>query len=356
NYNGTISDANITGNAISSSANPALSTGGAITLNLFGSASTVASLTKAEINTNTITNFPGGPGIKVQGAQTTSSGAPAGNYGTPSGAPGTGSNIVQIHNNLVTGDATNKLNGNAIEASVTGKGVGNFDITGNGTVANPITNILGQGIAIGAAGSVTATFNVVNNNLSQLNNSLNSDGIGLGIDKNTQSDASTLANPTVKATIDNNMVGATEGAGIHELLRDSDAVVELRLIRNTVTTAPVNPFFSGIELTSGSSGSPTYDPTLCAQIGGAGTGNTSPPGAVNGADQRPGIVLNKRSTSATTYVFGIVGFTPAPPNTTQVEAYVTSQNPGSGLGAGVYAGKRVSVNTGDNYTGCALSF
>jgi hypothetical protein len=76
NRSGTINDATVSNNTIDSPAEEALSKEDAISFNLFGSATTVASLMKAQIEDNVITDHPSGNGITVLGAQTNTGGAP----------------------------------------------------------------------------------------------------------------------------------------------------------------------------------------------------------------------------------------------------------------------------------------
>lgn len=342
NYSGTITNATISGNTISSSFDPALSRRSGIALNLFGSATTVASLTTATVANNTVTGFPSGDGISIQGANTASATAPPGTYGTPGGAP------VTISGNSVVGDLTNKMNGFGISASVTGRGQGNFVITGNGTVGSPLRNMKSSAIAIGAAGNVTTYFTVTGNQISA-NNGFSSAGLALGTDKNIQADLSVLASPTVRATITSNAILNTSGPGVRVLQRDSDGRLDLRLESNTITNVLGN--LAGIRVENGSSGNVAYDPTTCASI----ANNNAGSGPVDGfGDKNAGINLYKASTSADTYQFGLTGLAPSPATNAQVEAYLTTLNPLSATGLGFFAGKKVAVRTGGNYTACVL--
>jgi hypothetical protein len=151
---GTITDATVSNNTLDSPADEALTKEDAISFNLFGNASTVASLTKAQIEDNVITDFPSGNGIAFLGAQTNLSPAPTGSVGVP----GSATNRILIDGNLLTGDPVNRFGGAAILAGVEGRGQGNFDITNNGTVANPITNVGTHAIATGNSGSSTVDY------------------------------------------------------------------------------------------------------------------------------------------------------------------------------------------------------
>ncbi|MDQ1713087.1 MAG: large repetitive protein [Frankiaceae bacterium] len=350
NYNGTISDANVSNNTLTSSTAVASSKSGAIMFNLFGSGGTVASLTKATINTNTITNFPSGDGILLQGGNTSSAAAPSGTYGTPTGMPGTGSNIVTISGNTVQGDVTTKLNGQGISVAVAGRGQGNFNITGNGTVALPITHVKGSGIGVGIAGSVTADYSVTSNVINGTDNIVGSSALGIGTDTNIQADSSELKNPVLNIVVSNNTVVGSTGYGIQNLNRDSNGTTQLKMQNNSVT-GPLE--FGAIDVSSGNTGSVSYDPTICTQI----SGNTASTGTIDGfGDAEPGIQVEKWSTSTTTYVFGIVGLTPSPATAGQTETYLAAQNPASAVGVGFYVGKKAAVNIGSNFTSCTLGF
>jgi hypothetical protein len=352
NYNGTISNALIQNNAVSSSSLPANSKGNAIFLRLLGSATTVANLTKATISGNTVTNFPSGNGIEVLGGNTAGSGAgvPAGTYGTFNTTPGAGTNIVSMTGNFVVGDATNKLNGSAILAEVDGKGQGNFDMSGNGSAGNKIRNMKGAAMGAGSTGSAQVSVQM-NSNQIAANNQSGANGIGIGIDKNIQADASTLANPQLNIDLSSNNVSGSSGIGIWSLMHDSNGTENLRMNNNTVGgPAQPNP---GMRADIGDSGSASFNPTLCSQISGNTTANGGPDGFGN---TDPGLEIDKESTSAATYKFGIVGLAPSPATPTQTESYLTGLNPGSALGGGFFAGKKVAVLNGDNFTSCTLPF
>jgi len=355
NFNGTISDADISSNTISSTTSTTTSKGSGIALNLFGNATTVPNLTKAEIENNTVTNFPSGDGINVQGGNNQSSTAPAGTYGTP----GDSAKLVQISGNQVHGTYSGKclpgngacMNAQAIDATITGRGEGNFKLDSNGTAAHPLGETIGSPLQAGFAGSVTADVAVTNNIVSSYASG-GSDGIGVGVDKNSQADLSTLANPTVKATITGNSVSNYDGGGVHFIQLDSNGTSYLKMDNNTVSSPESdNQAGAGIEVDQGSSGSASYNPTLCSEI----KSNTAPAGNANSfGDSVPGIVITKESTSSSTYAFGIVGLSPSPANESQTQTYLAGQNPSSGAGGGFYAGTTVFANPGDQWTSCTL--
>jgi hypothetical protein len=350
NYSGTIGDANISSNTLTSSASQAASKGDAITMNLLGTASGVASLTKAEITSNAITNFPSGNGIVVQGGNTASSGAPAGSYGTPTATPGTGTNIIGISSNTIVGDATTHMAAAGILASVEGKGSGNFNVTNNGTATTPVKNMLGQAIGVGVSGNATANFNVTGNVVAP-DSAFGSTSIGVGTDVNIQADSSTLTTPTINAIVASNTVSQSDGYGIEVEQRDSNGTANVKLTNNSVS-APKTSVATSIEVMEGSTGSPSYNPTLCSTI----SGNTAATAVDDGAgDRAPGITLDKLVAGSATYKFGITGLTPSPATAAQTQLYVAAQNPASGIGTGVWGPSPVFAGN-DGFTSCTLGF
>jgi hypothetical protein len=177
--------------------------------------------------------------------------------GVPDSAvPGLSTNRILIDGNLLTGDPTRRFGGAGIQTGIEGRGVGNFDITNNGTSEVKVAN---NDVANGAAG-----------------------------------------------------------------------------------TFP-------IRVENGSSADAAFDPTMCATI----SGNTTAANAQSpGGHTFPGIGPFKRSTVAANYQFGDVGRTPSPSTNANTASFVTTQNPNSNLGLNFYAGKRVSVDAGDNFVNC----
>jgi hypothetical protein len=208
-----------------------------------------------------------------------------------------------------------------------------------------------EGIATGAAGSATANFQVLRNQIAA-NNVLGSAGMSLGTDKNVQADTSTLATPVVNGVFANNDVAGSSGSGLRILTRDSNGTTNLRIAGNSIGN-PAQAGTAGMRIDDGSSGSATYNPTLCADI----TANSSGTGPPDGFGDVPsGIVLFKRSTVFNTYAFGLTGLAPSPASAAQAESFVAGLNPASVLGSGFYAGKRATVLTGDQFVSCALPF
>jgi VCBS repeat-containing protein len=344
NRNGTLNDATVSNNTIDSPANEALSKEDAISFNLFGSASTVASLTKAQIEDNVITDHPSGNGITILGAQTNPGGAPVGTVGQF----GSATNRILIDGNLLTGDPTLRFGGAAIQAGVEGRGQGNFDITNNGTVANPITNVGTHGIATGNSGSSTVEYLIQGNRVT----ANNFEGGGLGIrsasDDHIMVGGSVLATPTLRTIIDGNVVRNTTGGGIRVLAGNSNGTSEVKVTNNDVANGFAGT--SGIDIGNGSSADAAFNPTMCATISGNTVAANAPSG---GGNTFPGILLSKRFTTATPYQFGVTGgLTPSPAPNVITEAFLTGLNPNANLGGGFYSGKRVAVNVGDNFVSC----
>ncbi|MBV8859879.1 MAG: HYR domain-containing protein [Acidobacteria bacterium] len=315
NFNGTISDLNISGNSLTSGTTTGASgnsKGTGINVQILGSAATVSNLTKATIANNTIANFPGGAGIQVQGGNTSATGA-----GGTVGTPGSATNVVSITGNNIHGLSTaTKMGTNAIIFTVSGgnaasRSQGNFDVSNNGTVANPLTNVSGTALAVGNNGYATAAA-VVNNNVIVANNAVAANGIGGGngsVSGNTNT-------PDLTLTVTNNKVSATNGNGILLVGRGTSGFLKLTIKNNTVGAA-TSGVREGIRVDAGNAAS--LDDAVCLDI----SGNTSA-----GSGGANGIGLRKQNTSATINDFGIEGM--AATSSPGVEAYVNAQNPAGG--------------------------
>ncbi|MEP7247063.1 MAG: hypothetical protein ABI885_25725, partial [Gammaproteobacteria bacterium] len=306
NFNGTISNATISGNTLTSgttTGSSGTSKGSAVRLIANGSATTAASVTKATLATNVISNFPGGGGILTQGGNANAAG-PSGTFGTP----GTG-NIISITGNQIHGQSSaNQMGTSAILAAVSGKGQGNFDISNNGTVAAPLTNMLGTAIGCGTNGDTTSTF-IVNNNVIVANNTVASQGIGGG----TGVTFGASDTPAMTWTIANNNVSATDGNGILAVARGTTGSLRVKIQNNTVA-APLSGVREGIRVDAGNSSS--INDSVCLNI----SGNTS---AGSGGVQ--GLGLRKQGTVATIDDFGVNGM--AATSSPGVESYVDGLNP-----------------------------
>ncbi len=309
NYNGTLADVTITGNTITSATAAASSKGSGLRLIAFGSASTVANVTKASLSNNTISNFPSGAGIVAQGGNA-DVGGPAGTFGT-AGSP---TNLITISGNTIRGESqANPMGTYAIQASVNGRGQGSFAITGNGTVANPLTNITGNVISHAALGQVTVTSTISNNVIvaNHTPNLLGSYGISVGA-------ASTFGSsdaPNLTTTIANNAVSQTDANGIIATARDSNGTLNAKIQNNTVA-APLGGTRPGIRIDSGSANG---DTTVCLNI----SGNISA-----GSNGTQGIGLRKQGTNPNVNTFAINGM--AATASPGVENYVNGLNPAGG--------------------------
>jgi len=341
NSTGTISLADITDNTFTSSTSVANSLGSAVRLIALGSASGVANVTKANLDNNTISNFPSGAGFVVQGGNAADvSGAPAGTMGVP----GSGTNIISIDGNKMDGGLGGVGNqpDRFVTATVNGRGQGNFDISNNGTVLNPITHIDGVVIELSEFGdaNVTAT---TNGNRIVANNAVGSAGIGIGCDSDSLT--TTGDTGTLTSTIDNNTVSLTDGPGIFAIARNSNCTMNAKIQNNTVAApATTNAARAGIRVDSGSSAG---DTTLCLNISGNTTAGSTNTGT---ATTSPGINLRKQGTVTTTNSFAINGM--AATASPGVENYVNGLNTSTSGTFGVGGTALLSATSG--FSNCTL--
>jgi uncharacterized repeat protein (TIGR01451 family) len=332
NESGTISNATITGNTITSTTSTATSKGYGISLVGIGNVSAAANLTKATVSSNTIRNFPSGGGIQVSYGNATA--GPGGTCGTPNDS----NNIVAITNNVARGETSaNRMGTHAITVSISGansgsRSVGNFDISNNGSVGNAIGDNVGHTLLVGCNGYATMT-GTVNNNVIVSNNTLASNGIsgGNGI---VLSSAET---PDLTLTANGNTISQTDGNGILLVGRGTSGTAKLKIQNNNVV-APLTGVRPGIRVDAGNGSS--VDDAVFLNI----SGNTS-----GGSGGVAGIGVRKQGTVSTTNDFAIQGLTSSPANPTQVEDYLSLQNPGSALGNAATGTKRAIVHSGDNF-------
>ena len=321
NANGTLSSVDISTNAVTSPTAGASSLGNGIELQAVGSASTVANVTTATITNNTVVNFPSGGGILAQGGNANAAG-PSGIFGTP----GTG-NRITITGNLVHGEsAASRMNTSPISATVSGKGVGNFNVSNNGTVAVPLGNSSGTVILVGGNGNTTSEF-LVQNNVIVANNIVGSQGIGAG----TGTTFGNTDTPLMNISILNNSISATDGNGILAVARGAAGQLNAKIQNNTVA-APLTGNRPGIRVDAGNNTS-TGD-KVCLNI----SGNTSA-----GSGLVPeGIGLRRNSAPAGVFAVNGMAATASP----NVESYIDSLNP---AGNGTLL---ISATTG--FTSCTL--
>ncbi|HEU5102114.1 MAG TPA: Ig-like domain-containing protein [Roseiflexaceae bacterium] len=311
NYDGTIADANISSNTITSSTSTTTSKGSGIRLVAFGSASTVANVTRATIDGNTITNFPSANGILASGGNRNAGGS-AGIFGT------NGASSIVITNNTVSGaSAVNRIGALGVAATVNGKGTGFFNLDNNS-----VSNTFGTAISIGSFGFANVTATLTRNTI-VANNAVGAQGIGAG----TSATFGVTDTPTLNVRIGDgtpagaNNISQTDGNGILVTARDAAGNVNASILRNTVA-APLNGVRPGIRVDAGNAAS--GDDAVCLDISGNTTG---------GSGGHEGIGLRKQGTGSTTNDFGIEGM-PAT-SSPGVETFVgnTGQNPGSASGS-----------------------
>jgi len=313
NFNGTLSNVTLTGNTLTSSTTAASSLGSGIRLQASGSATTVANITKATLSTNTISNFPSASGILINCGNPNASGS-----GGICGTPATANNVSVTSNTIKGQSSANKMGSNAIAVSVTGgngasRSQANFDLSSNGTVANPLTNFKGSGAACTVLGMSTATCNVANN-VMVANNIVASRCISVGVDR-------TLAasdTPDLTATITGNNVSACDGNDIFTGALNSNGTARIKVQNNTLA-APLSGVRTGIQVNSGTPSAAGTNTTVCLNI----SGNTSA-----GSGGNLGIGLRKEGTVATTNAFGVNGM--AATSSPGVESYVDGLNPAGG--------------------------
>ena len=320
NYNGVITHMNISNNTITSSTSTASSKGSGILVAAFGNASTVASVAKATIDSNMITNFPSAPALQVQGGDANSASAPAGTVGIP----GDATNIIAITNNTIAGaSAANRIGAEGLIALVNGKGQGNFNISGN-----IISNVTGIGISSSSFGFANVA-ETINNNTIVAHNSFGTQGIGVG----TSFTFNASDTPRLTTTITNNHVSATDGDGILAVARDASGTLRAKIQNNTVA-APLSGVRQGIRVDSGNASS--LNDTVCLNI----SGNTS----AGSSGPAMGIGLRKEGTISSTNSFGVNGM--GATGTPGVENFVNGLNP--------FGGGTLLISATAGFTNCSL--
>ena len=155
--------------------------------------------------------------------------------------------------------------------------------------------------------------------------------------------ATTSAPAPTRRTISGNNVMGTDGPGIFPIVRDSGSTMIARVLNNTVA-APIatNAARAGIRVDSGSA---QGDTTLCLEISGnttAGSTNTDT------ATTSPGINLRKQGTDPNVNTFGIEGM--AATASPGVENYVNGLNTSTSGTFGVGGTALLSAQSG--FTNC----
>jgi hypothetical protein len=321
NFNGTITSINVTGNSVISATTTALSTGSGIRILANGSATTVAKVVSGSITNNTVQNFPSGGGIIVQGSSAV--GGPA----TQMGTPGSGTDVITITGNSVSGlSAVVRMATQAINALVNRSGVGNFVISGNGTLAAPLANVAGSGIAVSAFGNTNVTAAVTNNFLAPHNTAGNG-GVVVGVDQVTAA----TDTPVLNATITGNNITFVDGNGILATARNTNGTLQVK-IQNNIVAPPLSGVRPGIRVDSGNG---LGNALVCLNI----SGNTSA-----GSGGSLGIGLRKQGTLPGTNAFGVNGM--AATSSPGVETYVNGLNPSGG--------GTVLLSATSGFTNCSL--
>ena len=337
NFAGTITSANVSGNAFSDTGDVA-TPGSAVSLIASGTPTTAGSITRATLTNNTITNFRAGVGFQVR-AGNVNAGGPAGH----AGIAGSATDVIAITGNLMdggTGGIGNQPD-RFVTGGVSGIGQGNFNVSNNGTAANRIRNIDCIAIELQADGPVNLTT-TVQNNFINVNSAVGCAGLAIGTD-----DPLNMGAGTHTTIISGNNVMGTDGPGIFVIIRDSGSTMNARILNNTVA-APIttNAARAGIRIDSGSAEGNTR---LCVEI----SGNTTA-GSTNTATSTtsPGINLRKQGTNAAVNVFGIVGLAPSPTGTPTVENFVNGQNTSTSGTFGVNGTALLSGTTG--FVSCTM--
>jgi hypothetical protein len=313
NFAGTITNAVITGNTVTSSTSAATSLGSGIRLLGFGHAAGVSNITKALIDSNTVTNFPAGAGITAQYGNTAA--AIAGTWGTV----GSATNRIVISNNLIKGQSSvNPMNTNAILMTLTGAGQANWLADSNGTVADPIANIGGTEIGVTIRGaSAVATCDITNNHIQGIVN-VGADAIAYAADFNTlNTDA-----PQLTGTISGNVISGQDGVGIYVLATtNSNAVVNAAVLNNNVgapNCSGCNRFAIRADSGSGNPSVAGVAATVCLDI----SGNTA-----TGSGVDTGIGIRRASNGTASYIFNIKNLPGGDGQSPQLETYINGLNP-----------------------------
>ena len=299
---GTISNLAITGNQLSDTGDVATPGTAVFVRANAASAGSFASVTRADLNNNTITDFRAGAGFLVQAVSTDATNVAPVSLGTP----GSATNIINVTGNLMNGG--NGGIGNQpdrfITAGIAGTAAANFNVSSNGTAANPITNI--DCIAIELQADGHSTYNAtVNNNRIVANSAVGCAGIAIGAD--ADGFAGTTDDAFMTATVSGNNISQTDGPGIFTLARGVSTARLNAHILNNIVAAPsaTNSARAGIRVDSGSAGSDTI---VNLEI----SGNTTA-GSTNTATSTtsPGINLRKQGTDPAINEFHIQGLSPS---------------------------------------------
>jgi hypothetical protein len=173
-------------------------------------------------------------------------------------------------------------------------------------------------------------------------------GIGVEADK----DGNGHNSPKLAADVRNNVTTATNGPGVWANMHSTNGSMFLNLQNNNFgAPTAADGLTPGIKISNGSTVDPSFNPTICVDVE-SNTSGTAAADPTNPPYHDPGIDLYKRSSSASTYVFGITGLSPSPATAAQTQSYVSGLNPGSAFDN--TSSTRALVVTGSNFTSCTL--
>jgi Bacterial Ig domain/Cadherin domain/RTX calcium-binding nonapeptide repeat (4 copies) len=336
---GTLSDVTISDNTMTGDG-PGPVAGSGINVLALGSATAVGNITKVTITNNTINEFNEAITQVRGGNCNDTAGAPAGTVGVP----GSASDVITITGNLASGGAGDigQTGDRFFTGGVCGRGQGNFNISNNGTAANPITNIDGVVIELQADGPAIVTSRIADNWI-VARNAVGSAGIAPACDADSL--ATSTDNGSMTTTVTGNHVSQTDGPGIFTLARGVSSCTLNATVTNNTVAAPkaTNAARAGIRVDSGSSGSTT---TVCLDL----RGNTTA-GSTNTATGTTSPGINLRRQIAAGVVFGIEGMTAT--DSPGVENYVNGLNTSTSGTFGVDGTALLSATTG--FSNCSTA-
>jgi hypothetical protein len=277
-----------------------------------GSATTNAHLTTGSISNNTISGFRflsgpifvGGNGIRL-----------AGGAGSPTNVTpqvlGTSAQPITID-----GNAISAVGSNGIAVSFNGQRGSSFvNVTNNGTLASPMTNMEGLGISMFFGADVFTGSSAINNNfIGTVGPTVHAGSAGIGVQLDTGPSGATSAAPQGNFTVTNNRVAQPDGSGFVAIGINNAGVMDLDMRNNTVAADPFLTNRSAIRIAQNNATSPT----ICTQL----SGNSTTGGS--GVNQGIGI---RRNVGLTIGVVGLPAGSTATPN---FEAYINGQNPSGG--------------------------
>src|SRR5262249_2802444 len=213
---------------------------------------------------------------------------------------------ISVTGNLIAGPSGTNMATQAINVAIDGVGTSNFDISNNGTAAQPLANTQGVTIAFGAFGHVTAIGKITNNFVNSNSNVNGQPGIAFGVDQHfAVTDA-----PVLTVTVDGNTIKNTQGNGILATARSSNGTLKATITNNNVA-APLAGVRPAIRVDSGNN-TTGENTTVVVDI----QNNTSA-----GSGGTNGIGLRKQGTSTTVDSFAVVGMTAT--SSPGVETYVS---------------------------------